>query len=149
MPGDRAILLHIALEFGYPEKIVRYVLHKETFEDAAALIDYLMDHIDDLENDPMIENQFNLADEQNIQHCDKSSDAKIALQPEEKDLRAETLQLYLSSKCANPGCDQQKTRVTLPCCHFTLCERCIHHVSICPTSSCDVKIEGSIRTFLS
>lgn len=119
----------IAIEFGFPTKYIQQALDNHKFEDAASFIDFLETH----------EKEFN-------------TDEVQVIPPEmtvkrQSSLLIETLNLYRQSKCL-VCMKKERCFVTLPCCHFSLCENCEPITKLCPYPNCRQSIECSIKTYL-
>ena len=146
----RTSLYKIGLEFEFPEEFVRTTLLKLSFKDAGSFIDYLEDHENDY-NQRVPEGR-KATVVQSPQHQDKqgvTEDRKTTHKTKPSELQAETLQLYKATRCTNRNCKEQRTRLCLPCCHFSLCDKCAQNLTRCPFNSCQTEIIETIRTYVS
>ena len=122
----------VALEFGFEETVVDFILRQRSFTDAGDLVDYL--------------DQLQISD--NFEDV-KARMAKEKIDQEKKqheDLVNETRRLYLNSKCLRCR-EKDRTIVCLPCSHFSLCADCGKSALQCPL--CKTDISWVISTYLS
>ena len=130
--GNMAHQRTVALEFGFEEQVVDYILRQRSFKDAGELVDYL--------------DQLHLTD--NFAEV-KARLAKEKVEDEKKqrnDLVNETRRLHINSKCFRCR-KNDRGIVCLPCSHFSLCKTCAMTASQCPV--CKMNISWTIPTFLS
>ena len=137
----------VAIEFGFPEKIVRRILQKIKFKDAGTFIEYLETHMEELKANAKSD------EEVEKQETIKQATTPPPLQPTAPpptstlSLREETELLYRQSKCL--VCRKNmRTFVSLPCCHFSLCSQCEPSARKCPLQSCQEKIDAVIKTYM-
>ena len=125
------IQLQVASEFGYSHDIVTELLQRNRYENAGELIEDLEKsdlQVEDIEKE-------------------KVDAATVTGNFEQKlTVREETERLFHASICL--VCHVSKrTRVCLPCCHLTHCEKCETAVKHCPQLDCKENVECTIRTF--
>ena len=150
----------VALEFGFPDAMIRKALREHAFERASDLIDYLDKHWNHSDADivSVLEGE-RLADA--IQRIDIASSltydeemASIVTLPSlppppytpspSSILYRETKRLYRQSFCM--GCKSKPRHyVLLPCSCFALCESCLPLYTCCPRDK--TKITHTIRTY--
>ena len=106
------------------------MLEKNKFESAGDLVEYLIDNEDKI-----------------IVKEAKDDDDDVTTEKKEKSLREETEILYKQSVCL--VCFQAKrSRVCLPCCHLTHCEKCEKTLRWCPYHACQEEIHSTIQTYV-
>ena len=128
----------IALEFDFPEKLVRCALRKYTFKDAGSFVDYLETHKEELEAEVKKEEE----EEEKKKKEEEAPPEKR--EGRELSLLEETWWLYRKARCK--ACKKnRRSVVTLPCCHYSLCETCERTTKQCPI--CQEIITGVIRTY--
>ena len=148
-------LHRVAIEFGFPEKIVNRALRQYKFLTAGEFVNYLEDHFDELERQDPEEEV-----EKEVERREKNitilgpPDVKEEIVEEvnakgevQLTLRQETEILYNQSLCLKCW-TYRRAFVCLPCCHFSLCERCKPSTEHCPLRSCGEKIECTIKTYV-
>lgn len=141
---SRDTLFRVALEFDYPEAIVRRAMRERTFYAAGELIDYLEDHWNEFEmNGDELEMNGN---DQNKEASINVKELKQEVVNKQLGLKEETEILYRQSICL--VCQSRKRNyVTLPCSHFTLCDTCERTIHHCPIRSCGEQILSTIHTY--
>ena len=117
----------VAIEFGYTASVVRHALLMHDFPCAGDLIDYLTCHEDALTRE---------AEAREARERDDQARA----------LREETERLYRLTKCL-VCVDEARVILTLPCCHLSLCRRCVSQQRTCPVPDCQLPIIDVITTF--
>ena len=140
---------HIAVEFGFDEKIVKRALAKYKFKSAGDFVDYLEMNEDEFAVDEEVDEEPAPGEEEIaiVTPPDEEKVAPTATAQPNKTLREETEALYRRSQCLNCF-DRKRCVVTLPCSHFTICDQCQKRVKKCPLSDCGETIECSITTYL-
>ena len=146
----------VALEFGFPERIICRALRLKTFKTAGELVDYLDEHEEELS---AIEEQDGgsataaVVEKETPPAVVKAEEAKVDTKAEGEvkksklTLRAETEWLYKISLCL--ACRKKpRTIVLLPCGHYALCSTCAKMKDTCPIKSCSEKIGEIIQTFM-
>ena len=140
----------VAVEFGYQENVVLCALKRENFKDAASLIEYLDENLQELEAAAVKEATAKAEneDEEEIEAAASPTDSSVP--PESThhplSLREETELFYRRSICL-VCLKNKRSSVLLPCCHFALCETCRRKTSRCPEEDCGLLIEASIQTY--
>ena len=155
---SRDVQREVAVELGFPEKVVSRALKKYKFKTAGDLVDYLEMHPVEFSMDEEVEEEpapgeekitivgFPAEADDEVVHSSSSSISSTA-KPREKTLLEETEDLYRRSVCQ--GCfSRKRCFVTLPCSHFAICELCEKRLRKCPLSDCQEKIECSIQTYI-
>ncbi len=150
--------LRVAIEFGFPEKIVVRVLRRHKFDTAGDLVMHLEDHWEELkkedeseekppsETEPPSEEKPPSETEPPAEKRDEEKPMAAEPQTRELTLREETEALYRNSICL--VCWKRKrTHVTLPCSHFNVCDACEPTTRRCPLRTCGEAVECSIRTY--
>ena len=138
----------VAVEFGFPEAIVRRILYKNRFKDAGTFIEYLEVYMEELKakTDEEVEKQETAPPLQPT--APPPPPPPSPSPPSSKlSLREETELLYRQSTCL-VCLKNSRTFVTLPCCHFTLCSQCEPSARKCPLQSCQEKIGAAIKTYM-
>lgn len=108
----------VALEFGFADSVIELCLSTHVFHTAGDLVDYLDRHEKTLE--------------------------RLVKKKENEELRKETEWLYRETFCV--GCLKNSRKfMTLPCCHFSLCEKCERKCFVCPFEDCKQSISCAIR----
>ena len=140
----------VARELGYNDDIVKRFLKKKKYKCAADLIE-------DLENYETKEEEEE-EEELNVNGDDNGDDntAAAAAAPaasvtsnsvKKFTLREETEELFRKSVCLKCN-NAKRTRVCLPCCHLTHCDKCESSVKVCPYLNCQEPVRDTIHTFL-
>ena len=141
--GTAKVRIHsqVAREFGYNEDIVKSFLRKKRYHCAADLIE-------DLENYESKEEEEKEDNKNNGDDNAAAAAASVASNSVKKStLREETEELFRKSVCL--VCNSAKrTRVCLPCCHLTHCDKCESSVKVCPYLNCRETVRDTIHTFL-
>ena len=149
---SRAVQYEVAVELGFPEKVVSRALKKYKFKTAGDLVDYLEMHPVEFSMDEEVEEEPAPGEEKITivgfpTEVACSSSFSNTAKPREKTLLEETEDLYRRSVCQ--GCfSRRRCFVTLPCSHFAICELCQKRLRKCPLSDCQEKIECSIQTYI-
>ena len=121
--ANSSTLYRVAVEFDFPEAIVRRALTKCHFKDAGSLVTYLDDNMEEL-------------------HAEE----EVAAREVKESLRKETECLYKDSLCLR--CSKNKrTLVLLPCSHYALCLPCADKTHLCPISTCEATIFDYVKTY--
>ena len=143
----------VALELGYPEKIVKRALRKYKFKDAGSLLEYVDTHMDELEGEEDEEEKEEPPPEEKkitiLPTHEKSVASAANTGPDQKrklSLKEETEILYRQSKCVK-CLENARTFLCLPCCHFTLCDACEKTSRACPLRDSQEAIAATIRTY--
>ena len=129
----------VASEFGYCHEHIRKLLEKKPYLCAGDLIEDLENYVSEEEEteDETLAAAI-VKEEEKVgatSDCDKTTN-----------LRAETEKLFRESVCL--VCRATKrTRVCLPCCHLTHCEKCESSVKICPEFQCREIVQYTIHTY--
>ena len=144
----------IAVELGFPEKIVKRALKKYKFKSAGEFVDYLELNEDEFVADEELdvepipgENKITIIPFPEGEQVVKAEVTSTATAKPEKTLREETEDLYRRSVCLNCF-SRKRCIVTLPCSHFAICDQCEKRIKKCPLNDCCEEIECSITTYL-
>jgi hypothetical protein len=122
------------VELGFPELITQSS-YREGMR-ASELIDYLLDHFDNLE-----EEEYAIKEKQRVEReCRQRTEASR----EREELEKETQRLQRSGKCGKCH-SNDRSHVVLPCSHLALCNSCVLTERVCPL--CREDIQMIIRTF--
>ena len=153
--SSKTTLFLVARELDFPADIIRLALTKSSFEDAGSLVTYLLDYSEELEEEQdSINKETECRRKEKDVLCERVEDetehklsSKVSPSSSVSSLRKETEYLYSLSLCLH--CWKNKRNiVTLPCCHYNLCEMCAKNASKCPIRSCNADILSTIKTFL-
>ena len=137
----------VALEFDFPEALVRHILRRQSFKDAGSFIDYLETYMEELEaKGEKFEEIVEAVD--NLSLDNQAQGATASLSPAKLTLREETERLYRKSKCLI-CVKKSRACVLLPCCHLALCSQCEPRALRCPVTDCGEKIKSVIPTYFS
>ena len=150
----------VALELGFPQKLVKYALRKKRFRSAGSFVDYLETHTEELEAA--------LAEEEKEEPVPGEEKIVIVPWPSEdkpstdaatvaaastntstrakSTLREETEALYRQSVCLRCFL-RRRSCITFPCGHFTLCSVCQPLTRLCPERDCPMEILSYINVF--
>ena len=149
--GERArIQLQVASEFGYSHYHIIKLLQRNTYENAAELIEDLEKsdlQVGDIEKEIVVLTTAKEEMRVDTSTADAAAAAAVTNDCDKKlNLREETERLFHESICL-VCCVSKRTRVCLPCCHLTHCEQCETSVKNCPRVDCKKVVECTIRTF--
>lgn len=134
----------VALEMGFSKAIVKRILHKCVFESAGDLVDYLEENVEVLEAQEESDKEDEKEERQERMETPAVASSIAALA--NLSLRDETEKLYKQSVCL--VCfKRNRSFVTLPCSHFTVCDSCEAKTRKCPRTDCRQAIECTIRTY--
>ena len=146
-----SIQFQVAKEFGYTDHVIERFLKRKKYKCAADLIEDLDKY--DSEEEEEIAATPTVKEEEKNNGDDKATAAAAATPSVTPNsgrkftLREETEELFRKSVCL--CCKNAKrTRVCLPCCHLTHCEKCENLVKVCPYLDCQETVQTTIHTFL-
>lgn len=141
----------VAVEFGYPNNIVRRVLKRQKFKDAGSLIEYLEDNEEQLqaEDDDDEEGETVMSSGRATPTVEgEKPKLTLFIPPRKKELglREETELMYKQSICLL--CQKSnRAYVLLPCCHLAVCAACLPKTTFCPKLNCKTRVMEAVFTY--
>ena len=132
MASKRAIYKTVAEELGYSSEKIESALEMRVFHSAGELVTYLYD----MEISETSSNE--------MDQLSKALEKEVVIKNEATfDANELVTSLIKCFRCHK----NRRSILTLPCCHFTLCEICAYVTYNCPFSDCQHPIEEIIRTY--